>query len=704
MNGQKNTENWSALVVNYFCSRNGADSGRLYLKLLNMLKKILPGEYLFRHISTCIFPETLQITGIKLLALLIFAFISCSVSSQGLHTSSNRAVKNYNEGMSGYDYLDYKVAETKFREALKEDPKFYEAYMMLGELFTKLGRNADAADSYRAAVKIDSLYYKPVFFSLANAEMKSGDYASALVHYRVYQEQKGVSEKNLALARKYIINCEFAVEAMKHPVKFSPVNIGEGINTEEDEYWPSITADGQTLMFTRQTMSYTDPRTPWTKSQEDFYISRFTEGKWSTALNAGSPLNTTLNEGAQTLASNGNYMFFTACDRPGALGSCDIFFSAYSDGKWTAPHNLNSPVNTGFWESQPSVSADGRTLFYSSSRPGGFGGKDIWIATLDSASNWNYPENAGDSINTAGDEMSPFIHFDGRTLYFSSDGHPGMGGVDLYVSRLRADSTWRKPLNMGYPLNTFNDEMGLVIESGANRAYYSTVREKSRGKDIFYFNLEENVRPDPVAYLKGKVYDRETGALIKAEYELINLTNKKVTVKSSTDSKGNFLVCLPSGFNYGVNVIKPGYLFYSESFLFEGMHSITRPYIKNIYLSRLKVGEKMILANIFYATDSWELKSESLSELDNLVDLLTANMGLAMEIGGHTDSTGTAEYNMQLSEKRALSVVNYLISRGIDKSRLKYKGYGNTMPAGDNDTSEGRQLNRRTEAKIIALK
>jgi hypothetical protein len=576
--------------------------------------------------------------------------------------------------------------------------------MMMGEMFLKLRRYAEAASHFSQAVRIDSLFYKPVFFNLANAEMMSGNYNSALNHYKVYTEQKGVSEKNKSLAFKYIKNCEFAIEAMKHPVSFSPVNIGDGINTEEDEYWPSITADGQTLMFTRQTKSYAEVQFPYQQAQEDFYISILKDNKWTTALNAGSPLNTSQNEGAQTLASNGSYMFFTACDRAGAVGSCDIYFSAYSDGRWTQPFNLNSPVNTGLWESQPSISADGKILYFSSSRPGGYGGKDIWYSYLDSLSNWKYPVNIGDSINTPGDEMSPFIHFDGRTLYFSSDGHPGMGGFDLFISRMRNDSAWSTPRNLGYPLNTFNDEMGLVIESGGKRAYYSTVREKSRGKDIFYFDMDEGIRPDPVAYLKGKVYDKETGALLKADYELINLSTNKVTIKSSTDSKGNFLVCLPSGFNYGVNVIKQGYLFYSESFLFEGIHSITEPYIKRIILSPLKVGEKMILANVFYATDSWELRKESLSELDNLADLMKSNKELVMEIGGHTDSTGTSQYNMTLSDKRAMSVVNYLISIGIEKDRLQAKGYGNTVPIGDNKNEEGRQLNRRTEAKIIDMR
>jgi len=620
--------------------------------------------------------------------------------TQGFHTNSNKAMKIYTDGVSNFEYLYFEEAEKNFKEAVRLDPNFLEAHMMLGELYFKQKKYAEASFSYKEALEIDSLYYRPVYFSLATAEMMSGDYSNALTHFKVYLSQSGISEKNRAAAAKSLINCEFAIEALKNPVAFNPENVGDGINTTDDEYWPSITADGQTMIFTRQAAgnnnsSYNN------RSHEDFFISTRSDDTWNKAVNAGVPLNTPQNEGAQTLASNGNYMFFTACDRAGALGSCDIYFSSYSEGRWSNPFNLNSPVNSGSWESQPSISADGGTLFFSSSRPGGFGGKDLYYTVLDSNSRWKYPVNMGKVINTEGDEMSPFIHFDGQTLYFSSDGRPGMGGFDMYMTRMNNDSTWSEPINLGYPINTYNDEMGLVIESGGQKAYFSSVRDKSKGKDIFYFSLQESIRPNPVSYMKGRVFDKETGGVIKAEYELINLSTNNITVKSITDSRGNFLVCLPSGYNYGLNVSKPGYLFHSENFLFEGIHTVSEPFFKKIILNPIKVGEKMLLTNVFYETDSWQIKDESISELRNLVELLNDNKDLIMEIGGHTDSTGSIEYNRSLSEKRALSVVNYLISSGISAARLKYYGYGNTIPVGDNETPEGRQLNRRTEAKII---
>lgn len=634
---------------------------------------------------------------------IIFCSVTTNSYSQGIHTSSNKAMKAYNEGVTACDYLNFNKAEVHFKEAISIDKKFYEAYIMIGDLLAKQKRYIEASTNYRAAVKIDSLFFKPVFFTLANAEMMSGDYYNALIHFKVYLAQEGMSAKNRIIALKSSKNCEFALIALKTPVPFNPVSVGNGINTTDDEYWPSITVDGHTIMFTRQ-QAYHDKPVAFGEVQEDFYVSYYSDNSWQRAINAGAPLNTRQNEGAQSLSSNGSYMFFTACDRPGGLGSCDLYFSALNDGKWSEPVNLRNPLNTSSWESQPSISADGKTLFFSSTRPGGFGGKDLWLSRLNEKNSWTTPVNLGNVINTNGDEMSPFIHFDGKTLYFASDGRVGMGGVDIYMTRINADSTWAEPQNLGFPINTFNDEMGLVIESEGQKAYFSSIRDKKNGKDIFNFNLYESARPSPVSYMKGKVFDRETGKLLKADYELINLSTGKVVIKSSTDVTGNFLVCLPSGYNYGINVSKSGYLFYSENFMFEGQHTVAEPYIKRINLSPVKIGERMQLSNVFYEIDSWKLKKESVSELNNLASLLFENKDVAIEIGGYTDSTGSSEYNMTLSEKRALSVVNYLISKGISGVRLKYKGYGNSLPIGDNVTNEGRKLNRRTEAKIIERK
>jgi len=620
--------------------------------------------------------------------------------SQNYHTKSSRALKAYTAGSQEYDFFYFESAEALLKDAINADSKFYEAYMLLGEMMFKLRRFSEAAVYYQKAVEIDSLYYKPVFFNLATAEMMSGSYSKALLHFNVYIELKTGSEKNTESARKSIKDCNFAIEALKNPVPFNPVSLGDSVNTTDDEYWPSITADGQTLMFTRQGRI----KATNTKTHEDFYISHLVNNSWSNAYNAGSPLNTSQNEGAQSISSDGSYMYFTACGRTDGFGRCDIYFSSFDGKKWSEGVNIGPPVNTNFWESQPSISANGKVLFFTSNRPGGMGGMDIWYSVLGENGKWGTPKNLGKTINTAGDEMSPFIHFDGKTLYFSSNGRTGMGGHDLYYTKMKDDSTWTEPKNLGYPINTYNDENGLIIDAGGQKAYFSSVRDEKRGKDIFSFSLYESVRPDPVSYFRGIVCDSETGKLLKAGFELIKLSTGESVASGTTDIHGSFLVCLPTGFNYGLNVNRTGYLFYSDNFMLEGVHSVTEPFNKRILLKPIRVGETIQLSNVFYEFDSWKLKKESVSELDKLYRLLSENTLINVEIGGYTDSIGTPAYNLTLSERRAMSVVNYLTDKGISRDRLTFKGYGAFSPIGDNVTEDGRKLNRRTEVKVTGKK
>jgi hypothetical protein len=326
---------------------------------------------------------------------------------------------------------------------------------------------------------------------------------------------------------------------------------------------------------------------------------------------------------------------------------------------------------------------------------------DLWYSVLSEEGKWRSPVNLGKTINTPGDEMSPFIHFDGRTLYFSSNGRVGMGGFDIYFTKMNDDTTWTEPQNLGYPINTYNDEMGLIIDASGQKAYFSSKRDDIHGKDIYSFSVYESVRPDPVSYFKGRVYEKGTGKLLIASYELVNLTTGHIVVSNITDVNGTFLVCLPPNHNYGLNVSKDGYLFYSDNFMLEGIHSSTEPFIKRIDLSPVRVGEKLILANVFYEFDSWKIEKESFSELDKLVRLLAYNKNISVEIGGYTDAIGTDAYNLDLSEKRARSVMDYLVGKGIMAERLRYKGFGATSPIGNNVTDDGRKLNRRTEIKVI---
>jgi outer membrane protein OmpA-like peptidoglycan-associated protein len=636
--------------------------------------------------------------------MVILIMVSFSrADGQNYHTRSNRALKSYLEGKRAYDYYNYTAAEEHLKQAVAVDEGFIEAHILYGELMYDLKRFEEAASGFGKAVAIDPSFYPNALYFLATSEFNSGRYEKALEGYQAYLNSGSVSDKLKPLSMKAIDNCHFAIEAVSNPVPFDPKNLGSAVNSRYNQYSPAITADGNTLMFTRE-IEIGGNDFYMGRRQEDFYVSyRDTAGIWSAAVEVGKPLNTPGNEGAHTLGAGGQYMFFTACDRPDGLGRCDIYFSSFDGVRWSEPANIGPPVNTVYWETQPSVSADGKKLFFVSSRPGGFGGSDIWISDLSDDGKWGEPVNAGDKINTAGDETTPFIHFDGKTLYFSSNGRANLGGYDIYVSRLQSDLTWSDPVNLGYPVNTHNDEMGLVIESNGYGAYYSSTRNKENKKQLYRFELHEAVRSSHVSYLKGRVLDSETRRSLVARYDLTNLTLNKPVMSSATGRDGQFLICLPSGYNYALNVSSEGFLFYSENFPFAEGYSESNPLQKEILLNRILPGEKLVLYNVLFNINSSEILKESLTELDRLFQLLTNNSGLSVEIGGHTDDTGTDEYNQNLSEARALAVVTYLSRRGIDTARLKYKGYGESEPVTANITSEDRRQNRRTEVRILSI-
>ena len=368
--------------------------------------------------------------------------------------------------------------------------------------------------------------------------------------------------------------------------------------------------------------------------------------------------------------------------------------------KWSVPYNLEEPVNSRQWESQPSFSSDGKTLYFVSNRHNNY---DIWVSMVNENGEWSVPEKLGANINTDNYEGSVFIHPDNQTLYFSSDGHVGMGGLDIYVSKKDSTGKWGKPMNLGYPINTFKDENSILISADGELAMFASDREGGfGGLDLYGFELYEEVRPEKVTYIKGVVFDNETGKKLEARFELIDLATGNIAVTSfSNKGTGEFLVCLPANHDYALNVSKEGYLFYSENFNLSGEKPLTDPVLKDVPLKPLKSGEKVILKNIYFETDKYDLKKTSEIELQKLIELLNKNPGIKIEISGHTDNVGTTEYNLELSQNRAKAVYDYLSENGIDTDMLTYKGYGESQPVDTNDTEEGRANNRRTEFEVV---
>jgi outer membrane protein OmpA-like peptidoglycan-associated protein len=403
------------------------------------------------------------------------------------------------------------------------------------------------------------------------------------------------------------------------------------------------------------------------------------------------------------ISQDGEWLVFTGCYRPDSYGGCDLYISYRTPSGWSAAKNLGSKINSDQWESQPCLSPDKRELYFASRRAGGLGGSDIYVSRLLDNGEWGDPENLGPGVNTTADEQCPFIHADNQTLYFTSSFWPGYGDDDLFYVRKEPNGSWSVPVNLGYPINTIDREGTLFITADGKTAYYSSERKDSYGGlDIYSFELKQDIRPYETRWVKGKVTDKKTGKGIAATLELTDLSTRQIISKVKTDSLGNYLLTLPTGRDYAFTVNQRGYLFNSDQyFLKNGITDSTAE--KNIMLQAIEQNASIVLKNIFFETNRFELSPASLVELDKLVTLLNENPTLKIEISGHTDNVGKAESNLLLSDNRAKAVVDYLVSKKIEAKRLTAKGYGLSKPVADNNTEEGRAQNRRTEMKIIEL-
>jgi outer membrane protein OmpA-like peptidoglycan-associated protein/Tol biopolymer transport system component len=637
-----------------------------------------------------VFKHTLK--GVVLALFFTASLTSCFAQK----TESKKALNYFHEATRAKQFGRINEAIVLLDKAIKADENFIDAHMFKGDLLLFDRKYEAAKSALLMAIAVDSTY-SWAYLSLAKAYEGLGDMEGAKSTYAKILTLPNLSGLAKKQADKGLSRSTFAADAMKHPVPFDPKNMGSAINSEFDEYFPALTGDDQTILFTRRV-----------NNNEDFYTSIKLNGKWILARNLGRPINSQMNEGAPTLSANGQLLIYTACEQFGSYGKgktgygrCDLFGTQKQGAVWSRPVNLGPQINTVNWESQPSFSADGKTLFFVRG-DNKTGNHDIFMSVYETGKGWSLAEKLSGVINTDGVEQSVMIHPDGKTLYFSSDGHPGMGGLDLFMSRKDKDGNWTKPINLGYPINTTGDENSLMVSASGDVAFFSSDRPGGYGRmDLYQFDLPDNVKPEPVTYIKGTVQDFYTKQPVDAKFELIDLETGEVIINStSSPANGEFLVCLPSNKEYALNVSKNGYLFHSENFELKKQENL-KPYEKNIHLRPIKVGEKVVLKNIFFDSGKFELKDKSKAELTKLIKFLELNPTTKVEIGGHTDNVGSDAANQLLSENRAKAVYNYLISNKVAPIRLSYKGYGETQPIAENETPEGRAENRRTEFKII---
>ncbi len=590
---------------------------------------------------------------------------------------------------------NYRTAINLITESIKYEPRFVDAFLSRAGIYANMKKYDSSVIDFEKAMAIDSVYSitynQPFGISLAGI----GRFEDALKAVNKFLSYPKLNAQSIK-AGNYRKSCyEFALEyERKHTAKnyvFAPQNLGDSINSSVSEYFPSLTIDGGKFVYTRRVDG----------KDEDFYESNFINNIWSKAKALTGKVNTNLNEGAQCISQDGQWIIFTGCNYPEGQGSCDLYISYKTKNGWSEAENLGPVVNTDFWESSPTLSPDKRDLYFASGMAGGFGGRDIWVVHRLANGKWSRPENLGAAINTSADESCPFMHADNETLYFNSNGHKGYGSTDLFFAKKVSDSSWQMAENLGYPINTIDDEGSLIVAADAKTAYYASDRSDTRGGlDIYTFQLREEVRPLKTLWVKGKVFDKKTMAGLPSSVELTDLKSRRLLSKLQTDEEGNYLTTLPVGKDYAFNVNRKGYLFYSDNFYLTA--NTDSVFNKDIPLQPIETGAVIILKNIFFDTKKFVLKPESITELDKVVVLLNDNPKLKIQISGHTDNVGLAKDNLLLSNNRAKAVVGYLLQKGIVAARVTAKGLGSTKPVADNKAETGRALNRRTELSVIS--
>ena len=622
--------------------------------------------------------------------------VSCSTSknANGQQSVSKKAQSLFNEGLKFQSYGEYEQAINLFKQSIKKAPKFLNAYDALANTYQKNNQLINSKNTYLKLLSLKSDHFFGLY-ELGNIYFDLGNLDSSEFYYRRFLKINSSNDKYAQNAQLNLRDINFSRDAFKNPVNVNPVNMGSSINSENQEYSPAFAIDEKTIYITKRMGNLSDNR-----PNEDLYFAELNDESWDKVKDIGPPINTIENEGAFSISSDGNYIFFTSCSRNGGKGQCDIWLTSKKNNRWDEPKNLQSPINTKYWESQPSISSDGRMLYFSSDRPGGYGGTDIWVSEF-SNSGWSAPKNLGPTVNTSKDEQFPFIHSDNRTLYFSSNGHPGLGKSDLYLTRKDVKLNWETPINMGFPINSRGQDWNLVVARDGKTAYFSSDQLKGfGGLDIYTFQLPEKLQAEKVSYLRGYVRDAITKQPLSANVELSPINGEPTTLTYAKPGTGMFLVPLKTNMKYALTIDKDGYLFYTE---FYNMPAIQRdqPIELIIDLEKIELGNSVVLKNIFFDTDKSDIKDESKQELEKLIDFLSENNSIRIEISGHTDNVGDSKHNMVLSENRAKSVCDFLTNNGIEKSRLTYKGFGDTQPIKQNNTDENRAKNRRTEFKII---
>jgi outer membrane protein OmpA-like peptidoglycan-associated protein/tetratricopeptide (TPR) repeat protein len=719
------------------------------------------------------------------------------------------ANRSYNDGF-------FKIALQGFQQANDFNPNNAELNYKMGRCYLNSSFKNLAKAHFEKAFDLKQDVASDIYYYLGLCYHLELDWNKAEEYYNLYKSKMMASNNNEELRKvnKRLEECSFGRKIVKKPVKVKIENMGAEVNSPYIDYSPVIDADESVLIFTSRrpgttTGSAGEKDDSIDEYWEDVYISYKLNEKWTKPRNIGPPINTTGHEASNNLSPDGEILFLYIDNK----GQGDIYESKLENLAWGKPQLMKDPISTKFHETSATINSRLDTLYFVSERPGGYGGKDIYFAVKGSDGKWGNVQNIGAVINTEWDEESVYLMPDGKTLYFSSQGHNSIGGFDIFKTNLK-NGNWTEPINLGYPINSADDDVNFVMAASGKRGYYSSVKYEGFGELDLYIinflpnedNLDNAISEDSLAMivagtktatsgiLRGLVTDGYNQSPIIAQIEIIDIgTNQVVETVKSNPKNGRYAVYLPSENNYKINVTSSNYnpsasnvnippskgnIEVVKDFQLislasvttilrgtiydatskepleatvaikdkvkdleiakvktgvDGKYEIAIPSGKNYQISAkspdhmnaydeidipmakqnqsitkdlslydLKVGAKIVLKNIFYDFDKATLRPASIVELERLIELLNEYPTMRIELSSHTDNKGSPEYNIVLSNNRSKAVVDYLLSKGIDKKRLEYKGYGLTQPIATNDTDEGRQLNRRTEFKILS--
>lgn len=639
---------------------------------------------------------------------------------------SKKSEKYFDKARKKYLDTDFVDAIEYLNKAIEESPDNYRAHLLKAYINinpqNRRGSVRSAEQSFLEVERICPQADVKCYFYLGEIYYGREEWKKAAEYYDKFltsdmEGQKRVSDNDFEHADKMYKQASFNHKIFSNEVPFDPKPVN-GLSTPLDEYLAVLSPDHEWMFFTRKT-KVKQMKNAWDSgnSYEEQFMraSRKTQNIFEPGDPMPHPFNQRLNEGGATITIDNNDLFLTICQNAGRYYNCDICHSHFDGEKWSEIENLGENVNNDdTWESMPTITSDGNKIYFVSDRPGGFGGYDIYFITKNEDGTWSKATNAGPSVNTAGDESSPFIHTDSETLYFSSRdrydegngqlfaGHKGLGGFDIFYIRLGQD--WTEPKNLGYPINTEDDELGFFVSTDGTKGYFATNKYSNQGDyNIFYFDLYEEARPEKVLFLKGTLKDEENDQPIEnARIELKNVKSKEVTVIEVDQSTGDYVAALPFKSDY-VMTVKSDRHVYQSRYISTKKPTYMKPVEVDIEMKPFKVGKAYELNDIYFDTDSDNLTEESRVVLQDFVEFLQNNNNVNISIHGYTDNVGGEAYNLRLSTQRAKSVYNALIKYGIDASRLNYKGFGEANPVADNATEEGRAKNRRTEFEITSL-